>query len=101
MRIARLVTFTMGVLSKDWHGWNAKIHNLEVSSVHYWRNGDISKSLVKSEVPLKQPLVTTSTGEIAIPEEIVHQIEASIEVAANIISVFNQSKRSIKSLCTL
>jgi hypothetical protein len=97
MKLIRLATIYFDPLLDDWRSWSLTFGPVEVQTMGSWELEGKLRLLVFAQVDLPQQLELTTNGLVIIPEEPRKLAEQAIEAAANIISVFEQCKRSIAS----
>lgn len=97
MQIIRLVTIMFSLLPDAWTKWEAEIDSLKVSTLGHRAHDNSSLLLVKCQADVTGLLRVNETNEIVIPPDIISRIDKAIESAANLISVFEHSKRAISS----
>jgi hypothetical protein len=97
MKLIRLATIYFDPILEDWRSWSLKFGPVEVQTMGSWELEKKLRLLVFAQVDLPQQLELTKDRLVIIPEEPRKLAEQAIEAAANIISVFEQVKRSISS----
>ena len=97
MKLIRLATIYFNPVPEGWRSWSLTFGPVEVQTMGSWDLDGRLRLLVFAQVGLAEPLKLTHDSLVVIPEEPRKLAEQAIETTANLISVFEQCKRSISS----
>ena len=97
MKLMRLATIHFEPILQNWRSWKLDTGKATVETMGSWELEQKLKILVFASVSLNEPPKLNPERGIIVPSEPRIELERSIEIAANMISVFEACKRSISS----